>query len=348
VNWLGRKGASPSEPVTGSAANKGSTPVNPNRKNEGRSASWALVQDGKGGPPQTIAQALLSTLAAVAAQFGVIVVELDAEDNGSGKLVKYYADLGFKVTCQLKGFDVDMEASCATLSRQAPAEWVRGLVPQDFDAWGWLQPCRSKTSHDGGDDPLRAILLAPDVPWTWTWKVLFPEGARVDAKISLNKSDRVCCDVWLKNHRDEEIAYARGSIRIRQRTLRVLWFGRSKSRPVHPSVQGQLTYRAGDQPLTAPCNCTAATAVLGSLAALGRWFDVTTVPLTACGDTSGQLLCHLKKLGFDELEGAPAVQSVDEPVNLTASCKTLVHNCCPPEWCCELPPDSALGMLHRL
>lgn len=346
VNWLGRKGACPGEAVS----------PQPGRAKPG-TPSWAILQSesdkgGKrAGPPKTIAQAVLATLAAVGNLFGMIVVELDAEDNGTGRLVQYYTDLGFSVVCHMKGYDVDMEAPAAKVVRHAPPEWIRGLVPNDFDPWGWLHPRPpvkgTQICDNSMHDAARAVLLAPDVPWNWSWGVAFPAGAKIDAKLSLNKGHRVCCDVFLKDRFGEELAVARGAVRIKQQALRVIWFGRSQSRAVHKSIRGRLAYKAGNKSSSEAANSTAATAVLGVLAVLARWFGTTTVHLTAVEDSSGKLLCHFRNLGFAELPDGPTV-SAESGGPLLTSCKTLADKCCPPEWLPELPPDGGLSMLQRL
>lgn len=204
-------------------------------------------------------------------------------------------------------------------------------------------------------DVAKRVLLGPEVPWSWTWKVEWPENAKIEAKLSSHGSyDRVSAEVFLRRN-DTEFACARGAIRFKQQTLRVIWFGRSKGRAVHHTVKGQLAYRAGaaaeavegDETAVAPKNISAATAVLGTLAALARWFGTLEVHLNTTGDESGKLLEHLRSLGFAEPPDASPV-SVGDPTPLVASCKTLALTCCPPEWRAELPPDSALSMLTVL
>jgi len=142
VNWLGRKGACPEKPDP--QVRVGCAPVGKPEARPG-TPSWAVLRgecgsDRASGPPYTVAQAVLATLAAIGGLFGMIIIELDAEDNGSGKLVQYYTQLGFSVVVQVKGFDVEMEAPLATVAQNAPEDWIRGLMPEDFDAWGWLNP----------------------------------------------------------------------------------------------------------------------------------------------------------------------------------------------------------------
>jgi len=281
----------------------------------------------------------------------MVNVDLDAEDNGSGKLVEYYKEIGFVVTQAIKGFDVEMEAPMSTVIRHAPSEWVQELIPKDFDPWGFLQPMGPQPGKSL-QDPVRTTMMAADVPWSWTWNVTSPGGARIDAKIGLNQSDRVLADVVLRNWAGEELACARGSVRIRHQTLRVVGWGRSRSQPVHESIRGLRMYTTGDAATSegAQSNTTSAVAVLGALAAVARWFATNTVHLTSTGDTSGKLRAYLSNLGFEEPGGEDAAKqrAVQDPVNLVMSCEDLADNWCPPQWREHLPPDSGLSMLVGL
>lgn len=355
INWLGRTGAVPSDP---NFENAGKVGLELGCKQTASTASQDTGEDKNAGAnrKRTIAQGVLATVAGIARLFGMVGVELDAEDNGSGKLVRHYTELGFRVTQAIKSFDVQMQAPMSKVMQHAPAEWLAGLVPAGFNPWGWLQPPRPSWSSNllgGTHNPVRSVLLAADVPWAWKFPVSFPENAKIEANLSLNQSDRVLCEVYLKSHVGAELACARGSVRIAQQTLRVVGFGRSKSRPAHDTIRGKLAYRGGCTAAdinAAPKDFTAATAVLGTLAALARWFGVTTIHLISTGDTSGKLLAHFKGLGFVEAHGEhpESARNKGDPVNLTASCECFAIRYCPPDWRDQLPPDDALGMLVGL
>jgi len=353
VNWLGRTGA---KGFTEVARGRPEILSVKNAKDVGMELGGAANKSQKTAV-RTIAQGVLATLAHVSSLFGMIIVELDAEDNGSGKLVKHYVDLGFRVTNAMPGFDVEMEVPMGALMKLAPKDWIDKLIPKDFDAWSWLQPA-DRRDNTSDHDPVRGILLAPDVPWAFTWKTAYPADGQIDAKLALNTIDgvsaRVGVEVFLKSvRRDEELAFARGAIRIKQKTLRVIWFGRSRSRVVHDCVRGKLAYAAGDSAADdseAAPNITSATAVLGVLAGLARWFACETVHIIAVpkpGDTEGKLLGHLQSLGFAEVAGGTPVAQGD-PVAMSTSCEDLALRCCPPEWRSKLPPDAGLCMLAGL
>lgn len=346
VGWLGRKNASPQEME--------------------RHKSWRFVEDSSAQDQadtvspkrkRTVAQAVLGLMAAIAGLYGMLTVELDAEDNGSGKLIKFYSDMGFRVVPnppRKKGEDIPMCASLQAIAKLAPVEWLRAIIPQDFDPWGWLY-------QDMDQIQVKRILRSPDVPWKWHWRAAWPAGAKVDARMQVDRgAHKVSVEVTLSSRHDIELAFARGSIRFPQQSLRVIWVGRSKSKPVHPNVRGQKMYpvdRLQDMRGSVEASShddleqdtgervTAATAVLGALAALARWFGTTVVDLTATGDSTGKLLWYFTSIGFSEpSSGAP----LHDCVPMTASCETLAERCCPPAWRTELPPDGELQFLTAI
>lgn len=303
---------------------------------------------------QSVALAVLGILGAIAELFGMIVVELEAEDNGSGKLIELYLGLGFNIVENSTKNSPMMEAPIKKIVDLAPAEWFSSIVPPDFDAWGWLQ-------SDLRYNQVERILLGNDVPWRWSWKASWPLGAAVDARLQLGDGfNRISTEAFFKTKHGVELAFARGTVRLRQGSLRVLWLGRKGSRPVHPSVQGQLAYSdakkswgsdGSQDGTTGPNdakNITAAMALLGVLAALARWFGVQTTELTALDDGSGKLIAYLRSFGFVEHPGQPVKTELGDPLVLTASCEYLAKRCCPPEWRTELPRASELSMLAKL
>jgi len=84
---------------------------------------------------RTILQAIVGLTAAVCETLGVRKVELLADDNGSGRLVEYYGEMGFKVGSPAhQPIDVgeNLTFMCCdvhTLKPLAPAMWIRRVVP---------------------------------------------------------------------------------------------------------------------------------------------------------------------------------------------------------------------------
>merc|ERR1712070_1112872 len=83
-----------------------------------------------------------------------------------------------------------------------------------------------------------------------------------------------------------ELAFARGVVRLRHRTLKLIWFGRTASRPVHDSVKGHLAFECEDGGAVECRRVTAAVALLGALASFGCWVGATTVEILALVDGS--------------------------------------------------------------
>lgn len=323
---------------------------------------WRFVVEGTTIPNLSLAQALLGVLAAVGSLFGVCVVELGAEDNGSGKLVQFYLDLGFTAKKSLERFvcgELPMHAPMEAVSRLAPAQWLQDIVPKHFDAWPWFWSSVEKPK-------VEEVLSYIGIPHTWSWKLQWPLGARVEARL-LVETYRIVLVVHLRTRDGDEMAYARGGYRVGQSMLRILWFGRSDSQAVHSSVRGhslqgevlgsvELAPATGDaestshgsEDLQIAAAPTVAMAMVGILCVLARWFDCKKVEMTVLDNGSGRLIRHLSKYGFSgvEVDHLPTL-TTDEPVSMSACCKKVAMNCCPKEWQSKLPAERCLGALSR-
>lgn len=301
---------------------------------------------------RTMAQAALGVLAAVARLFGARTVELGAEDTGSGKLVRFYSDLGFTARGLVERVgrpEQRMDAPIEVIAGHAPEAWLARLVPPSFDAWPWLWSAMGEPSID-------MVLDSLGVSRQWAWKVSWPLGAGV--AVQLDVDDQTCkltFEAMLRSSKGTELALARCVVRVQQAGLRVMWLGRSHSQGVHPSVQGRSL--EGETVLRSaeggPGGPSLAVALLGVLAVLGRWLDCRTMELTACDDGSGRLLAYLGSLGFVAQGGGKGSLSAGGaalqcgPTALTADCAELAKCCCPEEWRERLPPDAQLSPLGR-
>lgn len=150
--------------------------------------------------------------------------------------------------------------------------------------------------------------------------------------------NRVWINAALVGPCGEELAIAKGALRLTQRSMRVLWLGRSDSRPVHPSIQGVSAYAVGDD--VSLKLVTTTVALLGVLASFARWFGTSVVQLCAVDDDSGRLANYFHSLGFSAC--------ADNPEYFTAPCGELRRKCCPCSWLAELPLEGELGMLRGL
>jgi len=89
----------------------------------------------------TLAQAVLGLSAAICGLFGATVLELLAEDGGSGRLVEYYVRMGFEALEAERGNSHAarwMKGALDTVALLGPAPWLAGLVPAEFEAARWL------------------------------------------------------------------------------------------------------------------------------------------------------------------------------------------------------------------
>lgn len=296
--------------------------------------------------PRTVAQSILGLTAAIGDLLGMVVMELEAEDNGSGKLIQYYSDVGFNISTALKGENVTMKAPIRKIASLMPQAWLPRMVPTDFDALVWIQCAESWDRRVMQDSHMGRILHSPNIPWIWKWQVAWPQDATVRVRMQAASNDycRLSCEVTLSDGDGVELAMAKGAVRLNSRKLRVIWLGRSGSRSVHPMVKGMT-------PTGTACSgsggeVTMALAVLGCLVVWSRWVDTEIVEITATDNGSGKLLNTLRGIGFEHLPGQSAEE--DEPIQLAASAEEVSWNCCPSEWLESLPTQGDLGVLARI
>jgi len=109
---------------------RGSQPVH-------QSVQGKLCTTDAAGRPQTLAQALCGLFAEISSRFGAWTVDLIADDSGSGRLVEYYANLGFEKGTHVHGAVWRMSAPIHRIAQLAPACWVAGFVPQ-MNGERWL------------------------------------------------------------------------------------------------------------------------------------------------------------------------------------------------------------------
>lgn len=310
---------------------------------------WRFVEpleEGEEDPPRghklSMAQAVLGIFAAVAQLFGARTVELGAEDKGSGKLVRFYGDVGFTARGLMERGgrpEQRMNAPIEVVAGLAPEAWLRGVVPASFDAMPWLWSLISEPSLD-------MVLGSLGVPREWDWKVAWPLGASVAAGLETdNKAGKISYKAALHSAHGMELALAKGVVRVRTATFRVMWLGRGGSQPAHPSVRGRTL--EGEAAARAagggPGSPTPAVALLGVLAAFGRWHGCAAAEVMAMDDGSGRLLAYLRGLGF---EGEAAADG--GAPRLEADCAELARRCCPEDWRARLPPAGQLSPLARI
>lgn len=93
----------------------------------------------------TVSQALIGVFAALAQRCAATALELQPQDEGTGRLMKYYLDLSFEEVPRLDN-PKTMRAQIQALARLAPAAWVEQLVPPGFNMWAWFN-VRARNVH---------------------------------------------------------------------------------------------------------------------------------------------------------------------------------------------------------
>jgi len=299
---------------------------------------------GKGGADykqRTVAEAVLGVAMAIVELFGVETVELEAMDNGSGRLVQLYLDIGF-AKCQVPGDIIWMEAPVHVIAGLAPPAWLEELVPTEFDPTTWLRTQVTQLWFE------RARFgKLPQLKWT----VTFPHQAVLEVRLAwcTDSNDnlyRLRAEVLLLSVQGSELARARGAVWVEEQRLIVSWLGRKFNQPIHVAVRGQPAYytdcsSASEVEVHGDCSSsrcgkvTAGVALLGFLAELGTWFGVSTTELHAPDDGSGKLVSYLSSLGFSECAGDVGVADAaglrcHPPMKMP--CDVLAKRCCPVEW----------------
>lgn len=107
---------------------------------------------------RTVPQALIGVFAALAQRCGAAALELEPQDEGSGKLMQYYFNLWFEEV-PTPGKTKTMRAQTQALERLAPAVWVEQLVPPGFDMREWFN-VRARITHLPCSNYLRELAVS--------------------------------------------------------------------------------------------------------------------------------------------------------------------------------------------
>lgn len=136
VAWLGRSG---NRPVHDSIRSKPSTEFVGAYEEVASVPSTATTVPCRNAP--TVAQSVLGLLAIMSERLGAVAVDMLVDDDGSGRLVRYYGNIGLEASAHVEGETyVTMRGATAQLARLAPIAWRDSLVPADFNAIRWF--CR--------------------------------------------------------------------------------------------------------------------------------------------------------------------------------------------------------------
>mmetsp|Transcript_96751 Transcript_96751/g.181961 ORF Transcript_96751/g.181961 Transcript_96751/m.181961 type:complete len:560 (-) Transcript_96751:186-1865(-) len=316
------------------------------------------VLPGKGEKPVskscTVSEAVFGMLCKIAQRLGAWTLDLHALDNGSGRLIQYYEDLGLRKDAVEEG----VQGMCGDIEDMvplAPEAWVNQLMPADFDGPRWF--FEAARHHRASKRP-----LALGRPGCWHWDVEWPFSARVVAQLTRGVRDNASwqASASLNSLGGNELAYAQGNISIQEGLLRVMTLGesRSNSRP-DSFANSRPTSRANSRAssltrqrngrseskessedecsenvgIPAESKVNASEALLGVLAVLAQSVGATAAEVILLEPGSRRLLDHLRSICPEDL-------SVLRPSTVCVgfACEDLIHHCCPKEWQSELPP----------
>eukprot|EP00927_Polykrikos_kofoidii_P073627 TRINITY_DN69647_c0_g1_i1.p1 TRINITY_DN69647_c0_g1~~TRINITY_DN69647_c0_g1_i1.p1 ORF type:complete len:776 (-),score=91.63 TRINITY_DN69647_c0_g1_i1:130-2190(-) len=295
-----------------------------------------------GAPPplqtkgRTVAEAMLGMVAAIGFLFGATVLELQAMDNGSGKLVAMYQRLGLHICRSEVGEAVWMQAPSRWCSRLAPLRWLEALKPDDFNCQDWV---RSRLVFYRDEKRLFDRARSP-----WEFDVSWPYKARLrarllfdhqDVKQGLEQHSRFNLDAKVSVGNIEAVSL-KANIWVSLRKLRITWLGGANGTPVDKRVRGKRMHVVAKSSETGDeVRVTTAMALLGAITSIAKWLGVNVVVFRVSGEHSDRLDSYLRCHGFQSM-GPTGGDSSDV---LEASCEEVTRRCCPTAWRDELPAD---------
>lgn len=211
-------------------------------------------------------------------------------------------------------------------------------------------PASSKPEMPATTPDCTSVASLTEALGSWRWPVDWPSGARLHARVTRSTSkplfgrasERIRIHVKLCCSEGNELACCSAALPPERRFLRVLWIGRGRTEPVHPSVRGQSKYVAADEFSTdsaqrniasdasseSDCKgCTAAMALLGLAAFLASRLGAAMVELHPDDSGSGRLVRYFETFGF-----ATAAPRSDGLLSLETPCEALGRRCCPLGW----------------
>lgn len=309
------------------------------------------------GEKYTLSEALLGVTVSIASLFKVSTLELQAKDNGSGKLIDLYGRLGFTKRPQEPGEILWMEAPMKKIAAIAPDSWLEGLVPVTFDATGWLESVVGKWHFK---DTLE-VAFKEDVKWSVSW----PSDASVTVKLSpwyggsfrSGEVTRVVLETALVDSANRALAWASANVRLDTEVCRLIWVGRPNSQAVHDTVRGKRIFsvkrQEKDRSCEAATSVTAAIALVGVCAALAQRLGAKVFNLTLPEGSSESLARYFSSFGLvnskdtpEQFEGKaiPLPRIKIEVRHLAAPCSAVMQRCLPADWESQVPLGTLKGL----
>lgn len=94
----------------------------------------------------SVAEVVFGLFAGIADRLGATALDLIADDNGSGRLIKYYSNLGLEKGVHMEGAVWAMRGPTQAIAQLAPNSWLEGMMPRSFDALKWFCSFMSSTA----------------------------------------------------------------------------------------------------------------------------------------------------------------------------------------------------------
>lgn len=294
---------------------------------------------------RTVAEALLGLTVAILQILGAERVELQAQDEGSGRLVNFYERAGFTKVMNDEDRTPDsmrkqwtrMEGPASVVAQLAPEAWLVDLVPKDFLPAKWTQQCTTILWQDR--------MLSGRLP-RLEWAVKWPSAANlsvtvVKCKDPAEPSEGLLIDVQLTNMRGRQIAHGQAVAMIGEDLLWVLQLACGAGHG-WLLVYSLPEAREGQGRIPSDSRVAPAVAVLGLLASIAQWFGAAVLRLQPLEQGVGKMMHYFKDIGFASM--SPAVASAMQgPAGvlggvpyLEAPCAQLAMRWCPTEWSNQL------------
>jgi len=334
--WLGRTASRPvHESVRGNRDVSAGGCWSPR---QGNKASPAVLQPVM----RTVAEAIMGVTLAIVHLLGAEQVELQAVDEGSGRLIKFYQEHGFVVQQKRNDRERDprrktwtrMEGPTTVLAQLAPEAWLVGLVPDDFRPAEWLQEGTARLWQDR--------VHAGRLP-CWEWAVSSPSPGMLSTTMTKCRDRNEACegvviDIRLVGTKGRDVARGQAVVFPEEELLWVTQLACGQhdgwllvySLPLEKEGPGRIPSEVRAAP---------AVAVLGLLATIAQWFGVTAVRLEPFEPGSGRMMHYFLNIGFSN-SSADKPPEVDGHISgvleaapcLEAPCPQLALRCCPAEW----------------
>lgn len=212
---------------------------------------------------------------------------------------------------------------------------------------GQAAKAKSRLAIPVDEPPPRIPPVLP--PGCCQFPVAWPRGASLKVQLAVAPGQRGIgslrfrAQVALLDSNGVELVGCIAAIPPERGFVRVLWLGRGRSEPAHPTVRGQPQYvtehgehledgSSSASSVEARGNVTASVALLGALASISKGLGAAKLDLDAADDGSGKLLRYLRGFGFVDAATKRDGKEFEFGSRLEARNSSLAWRCCPLDW----------------